>query len=86
MMGAILVGIWLVKKTIAGTITVSEFYLLITAIITLATDLLALSDQIASNSKSRVLMCGIDILLCLWAVYLFFFYFVCPAKLDHTCR
>lgn len=54
MMGAILVGIWLVKKTIAGTITVSEFYLLITAIITLATDLLALSDQIASNSKSKM--------------------------------
>ena len=54
MMGAILVGIWLVKKTIAGTITVSEFYLLITAIITLATDLLALSDQIASNSKSMM--------------------------------
>lgn len=24
---------------------------------------------------NRVLMCGIDILLCLWAVYLFFFYF-----------
>lgn len=54
MMGAILVGIWLVKKTITGTITVSEFYLLITAIITLATDLLALSDQIASNSKSMM--------------------------------
>lgn len=54
MIGAILVGIWLVKKTIAGTITVSEFYLLITAIITLATDLLALSDQIASNSKSMM--------------------------------
>lgn len=54
MVGAILVGIWLVKKTIAGTITVSEFYLLITAIITLATDLLALSDQIASNSKSMM--------------------------------
>lgn len=54
MIGAILVGIWLIKKTIAGTITVSEFYLLITAIITLATDLLALSDQIASNSKSMM--------------------------------
>ena len=24
---------------------------------------------------NKVLMCGIDILLCLWAVYLFFFYF-----------
>lgn len=51
---AILVGIWLVQKTIEGTITVSEFYLLITAIMTLATDLLALSDQIASNSKSMM--------------------------------
>ena len=54
MMGAILVGIWLFNKKITGTITVSEFYLLITAIITLATDLLALSDQIASNSKSMM--------------------------------
>ena len=54
MIGAILVGIWLVQKTIEGTITVSEFYLLITAIMTLATDLLALSDQIASNSKSMM--------------------------------
>lgn len=54
MIGAILVGIWLVQRTIAGTITVSEFYLLITAIITLATNLLALSDQIASNSKSMM--------------------------------
>lgn len=54
MIGSILVGIWLVQKTIAGTITVSEFYLLITAIMTLATDLMALSDQIASNSKSMM--------------------------------
>ena len=54
MIGAILVGVWLIHKTIAGTISVSEFYLLITAIMTLATDLLALSDQIASNSKSMM--------------------------------
>lgn len=54
MIGAILVGIRLIQKTIAGTITVSKFYLLITAIMTLATDLLALSDQIASNSKSMM--------------------------------
>lgn len=54
MIGAILVGVGLIQKTIAGTITVSEFYLLITAIMTLATDLLALSDQIASNSKSMM--------------------------------
>lgn len=54
MIGSILVGIWLVQKTIAGTITVSEFYLLITVIMTLATDLMALSDQIASNSKSMM--------------------------------
>ncbi|RHA45321.1 ABC transporter ATP-binding protein [Blautia obeum] len=54
MIGSILVGIWLIQKTIAGTITVSEFYLLITAIMTLATDLMALSDQIASNSKSMM--------------------------------
>lgn len=54
MLGAILVGAWLIQKTIAGTISVSEFYLLITAIMTIATDLLALSDQIASNSKSMM--------------------------------
>lgn len=54
MIGAILVGVWLIQKTIAGTMTVSEFYLLITAIMTIATDLLALSDQIASNSKSMM--------------------------------
>ena len=54
MISSILVGIWLIQKTIAGTITVSEFYLLITAIMTLATDLMALSDQIASNSKSMM--------------------------------
>ena len=38
MIGAILVGVGLIQKTIAGTITVSEFYLLITAIMTLATN------------------------------------------------
>lgn len=54
MIGAILVGIWLIQKTIAGTITVSEFYLMITAIMTLAINLMALSDQIASNSKSMM--------------------------------
>lgn len=54
MIGSILVGAWIILKTIAGTITVSEFYLLITAIMTLATELLALSDQIASNSKSMM--------------------------------
>lgn len=54
MIGSILVGAWIILKTIAGSITVSEFYLLITAIMTLATDLLALSDQIASNSKSMM--------------------------------
>ena len=54
MIGSILVGAWIILKTIAGTITVSEFYLLITAIMTLATNLLALSDQIASNSKSMM--------------------------------
>lgn len=54
MIGAILVGVWLIQKTIAGTIAVSEFYLLITAIMTLAINLMALSDQIASNSKSMM--------------------------------
>lgn len=54
MTGAILVGIWLVHQTIARTITVSEFYLLITAIMTLVINLLMLSDQIASNSKSMM--------------------------------
>lgn len=54
MIGTILVGIWLINKTITGTITVSDCYMLIMAIITLATNLMALSDQIASNSKSMM--------------------------------
>lgn len=54
MMGAVLVGIWLIQKTVRGIITVSEFYLLITAIMTLVIGLMALSDQIASNSKSMM--------------------------------
>lgn len=54
MMGAVLVGIWLIKKTVRGIIPVSEFYLLITAIMTLVIGLMALSDQIASNSKSMM--------------------------------
>lgn len=54
MLGAIFVGIWAMRMTITGIVSVSEFYLLITAIITLTTDLLALSDQIASNSKSMM--------------------------------
>lgn len=54
MIGAILVGIWLVKIAIAGYVTVSEFYLFITAIITIVTKLIGLSNQIASNSKSMM--------------------------------
>lgn len=54
MVGAIAVGAWMIKKTIEGTISVSEFYLLVTAITTLTTDLMALSEQIASNSKSMM--------------------------------
>lgn len=54
MMGAVLVGIWLIQKTVRGIIPVSEFYLLITAIMTLVIGLMALSDQIASNSKSMI--------------------------------
>ena len=54
MMGAVLVGIWLIQKPVRGIIPVSEFYLLITAIMTLVIGLMALSDQIASNSKSMM--------------------------------
>lgn len=54
MMGAVLVGIWLIQKTVRGIIPVSEFYLLITAIMTLVIGVMALSDQIASNSKSMM--------------------------------
>ncbi|QYE99749.1 ABC transporter ATP-binding protein [Paraclostridium sordellii] len=54
MIGAILVGIWLVKDTITGSVSVSEFYLFVTAIVTIVTNLIALSNQIASNSKSMM--------------------------------
>lgn len=54
MIGAILVGVWLIKNTITGSVSVSEFYLFITAIVTIVTDLIALSNQIASNSKSMM--------------------------------
>lgn len=54
MIGAILVGVWLVKSTITGSVSVSEFYLFITAIVTIVTSLIALSNQIASNSKSMM--------------------------------
>lgn len=54
MIGAILVGVWLVKDAIRGSVSVSEFYLFITAIITIVTKLIALSNQIASNSKSMM--------------------------------
>lgn len=54
MIGAILVGVWLIKNTITSSVSVSEFYLFITAIITIVTDLIALSNQIASNSKSMM--------------------------------
>lgn len=54
MIGAILVGVWLVKKTITGSVSVSEFYLFVTAVVTIVTKLIALSNQIASNSKSMM--------------------------------
>lgn len=54
MLGAVLVGIWLIQKTVGGIIPVSEFYLLITAIMTLVIGVMTLSDQIASNSKSMM--------------------------------
>ena len=54
MMGAILVGIWLIKNTLTGSVSVSEFYLTITAIISVVTSLIALSNQVASNSKSMM--------------------------------
>lgn len=54
MIGAILVGVWLVKNTITGSVSVSQFYLLVTAIVTIVTKLIALSNQIASNSKSMM--------------------------------
>jgi len=54
MTGAILVGIFLIRSTIKGAVSVSHFYLLITATITVVTMLIALSNQIASNSKSMM--------------------------------
>ncbi|ANU44438.1 ABC transporter ATP-binding protein [Enterocloster clostridioformis] len=54
MLGAILVGVWLIKNTITGQVSVSDFYLYITAIVTIVTKLIALSNQIASNSKSMM--------------------------------
>lgn len=54
MIGAVLVSIWLIKNTLTGVVSVSDFYLLVTAIITTVTNLIALSNQIASNSKSMM--------------------------------
>ena len=54
MIGAILVGVWLIKNTLTGIVSVSDFYLFVTAIITIVTKLIALSNQIASNSKSMM--------------------------------
>lgn len=54
MVGAILVGMWLIKNTLIGIVSVSDFYLFVTAIITIVAKLLALSNQIASNSKSMM--------------------------------
>lgn len=54
MAGAILVGVWLIKNTLQGNVSVSNFYLYVTAIITIVTKLIALSNQIASNSKSML--------------------------------
>lgn len=54
MFGAILVGIWLIKNTLVGKVSVSDFYLYVTAIITIVTKLISLSSQIASNSKSMM--------------------------------
>lgn len=51
MIGAILVGVWLIKNTLTGIVSVSDFYLFVTAIITIVTKLIALSNQIASNSN-----------------------------------
>jgi ATP-binding cassette subfamily B protein len=54
MIGAILVGVWLIKNTLIGIVSISDFYLFVTAIITIVSKLLALSNQIASNSKSMM--------------------------------
>lgn len=54
MVGAILVAAWLVKNTIKGNVSVSQFYLLITAIITIVTKLISVANLIASNRKSMM--------------------------------
>lgn len=54
MVGAALVGVWLIKNTVIGSVSVSEFYLFITAIVTIVTNAVALSNLIASNSKSMM--------------------------------
>lgn len=54
MLGAILVGIWLINNTVTGNVSVSDFYLFITAIFTIVTKLILLSNQVASNSKSMM--------------------------------
>lgn len=54
MLGAILVGAWLIKNTVTGEVSVSAFYLYITAIVTIVTKLIALANQIAANSKSMM--------------------------------
>ncbi|NSQ70885.1 ABC transporter ATP-binding protein [Enterococcus faecalis] len=54
MLGAIFVGIWLIKNTVKGEYPISEFYLYFTAILTIVTQMIALSSQIASNSKSML--------------------------------
>ncbi len=54
MIGAILVGVWLINNTMSGLISTAEFYLFITAIMTIVTKLIAVSNQIASNSKSMM--------------------------------
>lgn len=54
MIGAILVGVWLIKSTVTGEVSISNFYLYITAVLTIVTNLISLSSQIASNSKSML--------------------------------
>lgn len=51
MMGTIIVGAWLIKSVLSGSIKISLFYLSFTAITTFVTKLLVLSGQIASTSK-----------------------------------
>jgi ABC transporter, ATP-binding protein len=54
MLGAIIVGVWLIKITVNGECAISEFYLYFTAILTIVTQMIALSSQIASNNKSML--------------------------------